>query len=120
MAPSPFFTNVATPVFFSPPWVSVGHFTVSPLASFQTPCAAAFRYLVKLFVVPEPSERCTTVIGLLGRLAPVLSATMAGSFQVLMSRWKIFASVSALNWSLSTPLRLYDTVIGAATVGTYR
>src|SRR6266498_5494872 len=120
MPPSPCLTICATPVFFSPPWVSLGHSTVSPLPSFHAVGAAATRYLVKLLVVPEPSERCATVIGLAGRVTPGLSAAITGSFQVLTSRWKILAMVSGLSWSLSTPDRLYEIVIGAATVGTYR
>src|SRR5262245_48140715 len=110
----------ATPVFFSAPWVEAGQLTVSPLPSFQVVGAAATRYLVKLLVVPEPSERCATVMFVLGRLTPGLSAAMAGSFHFLMSVEKILASVSGLSWSLLTPGRLYETVIGAATVGTYR
>jgi hypothetical protein len=50
----------------------------------------------------------------------VISATIAGSFHFLICREKIFATVSALSFSSVTPDRLYDTVIGAATVGTYR
>src|SRR4029450_13725728 len=95
----------ATPVFFSPPWVPAGQATGSPLPSFHGG-DAAFRYLVKLLVVPEPSERCATVIALSGRVAPGLSGVMAGWFHFLMSVWKILASVSGLSWSLSTPERL--------------
>lgn len=50
-------------------------------------------------------------------MAVGFSALMAGSSQVLMSRWKILAVVSASRVSSFTPLRLYETVIGAATVG---
>ena len=35
-------------------------------------------------VVPEESERCTTVMAVLGRLIPGFSALIAGSFQVLI------------------------------------
>src|SRR4029450_13033608 len=109
----------ATPVFFSPPWVLAGQATVSPLPSFHAG-DAAFRYLVKLLVVPEPSERWATVMFLSGSVTPELSAAIAGSFHFLMSAWKILARVSGLSCSLSTPDRLYETVVGAATVGTYR
>src|SRR5919197_4098673 len=105
MAPSVCLMICATPVFFSPPWVEDGQLTVSPLPSFHEG-AAALRYLVKLLVVPEPSERCATVIALSGRLTPGLSAVMAGSFHFLMSVWKILPTVSGLSWSLSTPDRL--------------
>src|SRR4029450_1236026 len=69
MAPSVCLMIWATPVFFSAPWVPDGQATVSPLPSFQVDGAAAVRYLVKLLVVPEPSERWATVIDLSGRLA---------------------------------------------------
>ena len=51
---------------------------------------------MKLLVVPEPSERCTGVMAVLGRLTPGLSAAMAGSFQVLMAPSKIPAMVAAV------------------------
>ncbi len=35
-------------------------------------------------VVPEESERCITVIAVLGRLTPGLSALISGSFQLLI------------------------------------
>jgi hypothetical protein len=75
------------------------------------------RNFVKFSVVPELSARCTTVIAVEGSFLPLLSAAIAGSFQVLISPEKIFASVSADSWRFFTFLRLYDTVIGAATVG---
>src|SRR3954451_14936067 len=105
----------ATPLFFSAPCVDVGQFTVSPESSFQTVGAAAFRNLVKLFVVPDPSDRWTTAIDEAGRVAPLLSAAILGSFHVVMSRWKMPASVSGLSLSESTPGTLNDTVIGAPT-----
>src|SRR5436305_15219090 len=107
----------ATPVFFWPAWLLAGQATVSPAPSFHVVGAALVRYLVKALVVPEPSARRTTTIDVEGRVADGLSARMAASFHDLMSPWKIFATVSALSWSLSTPLRLYDTVMGAAAVG---
>src|SRR4029450_6263092 len=95
----------ATPVFFSAPWVPEGQATVSPLPSFH--CGdAAVRYLVKLLVVPEPSERCATVIDVSGRLTPGLSLAIAGSFHFMILAWKMLASVSGLSCNLSTPDRL--------------
>ena len=41
--------------------------------------------------------------GLVGSLASGLSAAMAGSFQFVISRWKILAIVSGVSCSLSTP-----------------
>src|SRR4051794_35922651 len=110
----------ATPVFFCPACVSAGHATVSPEPSFHVVGAALVRYLVNALVVPEPSARWATTMAVDGRVVPGLSALIAGSFQVLMSRWKILAMVSALSDSLVTPPRLYDSVIGAAAVGKYR
>src|SRR4051812_16100208 len=100
MAPSELFTIWATPVLPFPAWVSAGHWTVEPESSVQTPGAAAFRYLVKFSVVPEPSERWATVMALLGSLALEFSALMAGSSQVLIWRWKILAMVGASSFSL--------------------
>ena len=59
---------------------------------------------MKLAVVPEPSLRCTTVIGVDGRFTPGLSALISGSSQVLIVVEKILAIVDAESVSLSTPL----------------
>src|SRR5215217_5081267 len=120
MAPGVSLITLATPPLPSPAWVSPGHSTVEPLPSVQMPPAslptALLRNLVKFSVVPEPSERWTTVM-LPESLASGLSALIAGSSHVLIWRWKILASTSADRLSSSTPERLYDTVIGAVTVG---
>src|SRR3954462_6196372 len=100
MAPLVELTIWATPVFFCPAWVSAGHATVSLAPSFHDVGAAFVRYLVKALVVPEPSARWATTIGVDGRVAPALSALMAGSFHTLISRWKILAMVSALSCNL--------------------
>src|SRR4029078_10108239 len=103
-----------------PAWVSDGHSTVEPLLSFHAPPEALSRYLVKLSVVPEPSERCATTMSASGSLASGLSAAMSLSFHFLMSRWKIFATVAGDSCSLSTPSRLNDTVIAPSRIGKYR
>ena len=41
-------------------------------------------FLVKTAVVPLPSERCTKVMALSGRVRSGLSATIAGSFHLVM------------------------------------
>ena len=64
---------------------------------------------MKFSVVPEPSERCTTVIGVSGSSASGLSAAMAGSFQAVISRWKILAIVAGAE------LQLVDAVEVVAT-----
>lgn len=96
----------ATPVFFSPAWVSDAQATVSPWPSVQLSGAAVSRNSVNRLVVPEPSERCTTVMSVSGRSASGLSPAISGSFQVVTSRWKLSASVAALSCRSSTPDRL--------------
>ena len=120
MDPSVCLMSAATPELAAAPWVVGGQLTVSPLPSVQVVGAARVRYFVKLLVVPEPSERWTTVIGLDGSVASGLSALIAGSSQVVIWACMILAMVSGLSCSSSTPLRLYDIVIGAATVGKKR
>src|SRR3954466_15010545 len=110
----------ATPVFFSPPWLSDGHSTVSPAPSFHTPPDALSRYVVNAFVVPDPSDRWATTIFVDGIVASGLSALISASSQVAMSPCMMPASVPALSCSASTPSRLYDTVIGPAAIGKYR
>ena len=107
----------ATPGLPLPAWVSLGHATVSPLPSVHVVGAAVIRYLVKLLVVPDASERCATTIAVLGKLTPLFVAAMAESFHFVILREKIPASVSASSCNLLTPDTLNDTVIGAATVG---
>ena len=103
----------ATPAFPLPAWVSAGHSTVEPLLSVQVVGAAFTRYSVKFCVVPEPSERWATVmfgrrqrdtrvVGGDGGIVPRLDRCARRS-------WR---SCRADSCSLSTPFRLYDTVIG--------
>src|SRR5262245_50715274 len=70
----------------------------------QSVPAAAVRYLVKLSLVPELSERCTVRIGVAGRVTPELSAAMAGSFHLVILPEKILASVAGENCRLLAPL----------------
>src|SRR5260221_8387739 len=106
----------ATPAFPFPPWVAAGQLTVLPESRVQVE-VAALRNFVNCSVVPDPSERWATAMAVAGSLAPGLSAAIALSFQVLIWAWKILAMVSGESCRLSTPVRLYETVIGAATVG---
>src|ERR1700737_3900468 len=92
---------------------------VLPVPNVHADGAALVRYNVKLAVVPDPSERCTVVIGVEGNLTPGLSPAMAGSAQVVVLLAKIPAMVAGPNVNLDTPDRWYDTVMGAATVGKY-
>src|SRR3954452_6144327 len=106
MAPLVLFTAEATPELPLPACVSDGHSMVEPDFSVHVVGAAATRYLLKFSVVPDPSERCTTVIAVDGSLAFGFNALMAASSHVLIWRWKIFAIVSASSCRSFTAGRL--------------
>src|ERR1700752_414787 len=89
-----------------------GHLMVELLPRVHTLGTASLRNRVKFCVVPEESERTAMGIGVPGRLAPGLSAAMAGSFHVLIWPWKIFALTVGSSFRLLTPDRLYAIVIG--------
>src|SRR5579863_7227083 len=110
---------VATPPLPLAAWAVEGHLTVLLLPSAHALPTASCRNSVKFCVVPEESERTARVIGVLGRLTPGLSALIAGSFQVLIWPWKIFAIVVGSSFRLLTPVRLYDNVIGPMMTGKY-
>src|SRR3954451_17152378 len=95
----------ATPLFFSAPWVVAGHCTVSPLPRVHAAPPAAFRNLVKLLVVPDAADRCTTTIAVAGRVTPALSAAIFGSFHVVIVPAKMPPSVSPDSCSFVTPDR---------------
>ena len=58
-------------------------------------------------VVPEPSERCTTVMSVAGRVTPGLSLTIAGSFHFVILPRTMSASTGPVNFSRrETPGRL--------------
>src|SRR4051812_17334661 len=101
--------------------VPVGHLTVlsAPTLLFHSELTSE-RNVVKPLVVPDSSERWTTVMLAPGRLAPELSLAIAGSFHFLILPRKMFATVgpSSLR-SLGTPLWLYETVIAPKNIGTW-
>lgn len=68
---------------------------------------------MKLKLVPEPSERCTTVILPSGSFTPGLSAAMAGSFQVLTLPRKMSPRVLPSN--LSVPAAMPGTLTTGTT-----
>src|SRR5215471_17781380 len=103
MAPSVCFTAAVTPSEPLAPW-PVGHGTSLPAPAFQIVGATAVRYDVNALVVPEPSERCTTWIGVAGSDAPALSALIWAAFQVLTVPAKIPASVSGDSFRSVTPV----------------
>ena len=63
-------------------------------------------------VVPDLSERCTGLIARSGRVAPELSAAMAGSFHFVMVPAKMPATVFASRFSESTPGTLKMIAMG--------
>src|ERR1700753_3042116 len=84
----------ATPSLPLAPVSPEGHFTSlsAPIADLNDD-EESDRNVVKPFVVPEESERWTTVIFSLGRVTSGLSALIAGSFQVVIFFWKMSAAV---------------------------
>src|SRR3954453_23795940 len=105
MVPSVLLTLLATPSDLAAP-TPPGAFQALALPKVQSASAVLARYLVKLSVVPDSSERCTAWIAVAGSLASGLSALMAGSSHLVTLPAKIFARVAGLNWRLSTPLTL--------------
>jgi hypothetical protein len=67
---------------------------------------------VKFCVVPESSERWTTVMFAEGSEAPEFSAAIFGSFQVVIAPLKIPAMVAASSFRSLTPSTLYAMAIG--------
>src|SRR2546423_6742457 len=108
IAPSVWLIAAATPSFPSPP-VPTGHCTALSAPTFvdQSELCDASQE-VNTNVVPDSSERWTTEIGVLGSETPVFWAAIAGSFQVVISPRKIFATVSPSSCrGFETPWRLY-------------
>ena len=63
----------------------LGHSTLLPSPTADSNSGEiATMFLVKTAVVPLPSERCTKVMALSGRVRSGLSATIAGSFHLVM------------------------------------
>src|SRR5947209_1273265 len=89
----------ATPELPFPP-VPTGHLTILPFPTdaFQAGLTSD-RYVVNPWVVPEESDRWATVIAVLGRFMPGLSALIAGSFHDLTLPTKMFAIVGPSSFS---------------------
>src|SRR3954463_519546 len=92
--------------------VPVGHFTVLSEPTFDSHSLLSLaRKPVKPLVVPDSSERWTTVMFGDGRLTPGFIEAIAGSFHFLIFPRKMFAIVGPSSLSPPfTPFRLYDTV----------
>src|SRR5215469_11267335 len=106
MAPGVDLTIWATPPLPLPACAVEGQLIVELVPSFQSLAAACVRNREKFAVVPEESERTAREIGVLGRLAPGLSALIAGSFQVLILAWKMSAMTVGSSFRLLIPDRL--------------
>src|SRR5664280_1857505 len=104
MPPSVDFTALETPALACLPSPLPVHFL--PVAAGQSLGAEPFRYLVKLSVVPDSSERKKTLMALSGRVTPGLTAAIAGSFHLVMTPLKILAVKAGVKISLPTPWRL--------------
>ena len=78
--------------------------------------AVALRYSSRLSVVPDLSERCTTVIGRSGRSRSGFCLASVGSFQRVILPLNTFAIVEASMLmclpASDTPRRLKTTAIG--------
>src|SRR4051812_6553968 len=105
MVPGVLLTRPATPSDFAAP-VPPGAFHALAWSKVQSAVAVLLRYLVKLSVVPDSSERCTAWIAVDGSLAPELRAAIAGSFHLVILPEKILAMVEASSCRLSTPSTL--------------
>src|SRR5918997_3861958 len=100
MVPGVFFSAEAIP---SEPLAPVppGAFHALALPNVHSDSAVLLRYLVKLSVVPDSSDRCTVWIAVSGSVAPLLSAAIFGSFHLVIVPEKMPARVAGARWGLS-------------------
>src|SRR5689334_2841437 len=116
MAPWVCLTWAVTPEVPWADWPPLACQALPPVYGKSLP-AAAIRYLVKLSVVPESSERWNAWIDVDGREALGFSFLIAWSFHFVILLLKILARVGASRTRLFTPGRLYMTAIGPPTMG---
>src|SRR5512146_3176749 len=105
MVPGVPLTAVATPSDLAAP-TPPGAFHALALPKVQSDSAVLLRYLVKLSVVPDSSERCTAWMAADGSLASAFSALIAGSSHLVTLPAKILASRAGENCRFSTPSTL--------------
>src|SRR5436190_1075547 len=101
------------------PVVPAGHLTSLSAPTLDLNSAEeSDRKVVKPFVVPEESDRWTTVILVEGRFMPGLRALIFGSFQVVTFLRKMSAAVlpSSLR-PFCSPGTLYEIVIPPKNIG---
>ena len=123
MPPAVLLTTASTPALFAPAlnWAVVGHVGPVPAPILDLNSGLTVdRYVVTIYVVPEPSERWTIVIGVEGRLTPGLSALISALFQAESLPWKMSARVWALRCRFVRPGRLKMTATEPRAVGTFR
>src|ERR1043166_819243 len=91
MAPSDCLTCPVTPSLPRPPRPA-GQLTDAALPTFSFHSAETLlRKSVKMKLVPDPSDRCTTMMSALGSLAPGLAATIRRSFHLVILPRKMSA-----------------------------
>src|SRR5438094_5032162 len=123
MPPAVLLTTASTPALFAPAlnWALVGHVGPVPAPILDLNSGLTVdRNVVKMYVVPEPSERWTIVIGVEGRLTPGLSALISALFQAESLPWKMSARVCALRCRFVMPGRLKMTATATSAVGMFR
>src|SRR5205814_2198077 len=114
-------TRPATPSFFGAP-TPVGQFTLvaTPTLVFHSGDTFA-RKSAQIYVVPDPSDRWTTVMSAAGRLTPAFSFAIAASFHLVILPMKMSASTGPVNFNRAlTPEMLYTGTSAPSTVGKCR
>src|SRR3954447_13746837 len=118
MPPSVCESTPATPADFAPPTPTgkLGS-VLTPTFDLNAPLTAE-RESVKLYEVPEPSERKIGGIFVDGRDTPLLSAWIDASFQVVTLPRKMFASTGPVSFRwFGRPLPLYATAVAESAHG---
>src|SRR5690349_16925911 len=100
--------TLATPWFCGAPLPpGANQFFDWPNPAFQPLPDVEFSQPVKTKVVPDESERCTVMMGWLGKVRPELRPWIAGSLHIVMLPWKMLAIVGGSSFSpLPIPGRL--------------
>src|SRR5439155_18723669 len=99
MAPGVWRTWPATPSLPLPP-TPAGQLTAVPAPTFDFHAGLTCdSHVVKMLLVPLPSERCTGRMAVAGSVTPALTRAIAGSFQVFTVPRKIPATASGVSAS---------------------
>ena len=121
MAPEICATLPATPSLPLAPMPVGQSIAVSAPTLFFQSAETRLRYVENWKVVPEPSERCTTLIALEGSATPGFSFLIAASSQRETRPWKISAKVgpSSTSWPGFTPGTLTTGTMPPITTGNW-